>query len=88
MTADYPGSLGELLIQRDGFDAEAKLVVDADRDVLLGATFVGPGVADLVQAATVAVVGEVPLSVLRHAIAPHPSLNQMWNALLAAPAHS
>jgi pyruvate/2-oxoglutarate dehydrogenase complex dihydrolipoamide dehydrogenase (E3) component len=85
-TVGYPGTPGELLIQRDGFDAEAKLVVDADRDVLLGATFVGPGVADLVHAATVAVVGEVPLPVLRHAIAPHPSLSQMWNALLAAPA--
>jgi pyruvate/2-oxoglutarate dehydrogenase complex dihydrolipoamide dehydrogenase (E3) component len=85
-TVDYPGMTGELLIQRDGFDAAAKLVVDADRDVLLGATFVGPGVADLVHAATVAVVGQVPLSVLRHAVAPHPSLSQMWNALLAAPA--
>ncbi|WP_264002186.1 dihydrolipoyl dehydrogenase family protein [Mycolicibacterium sediminis] len=83
-TARYPGGLGELLILRDGFDAEAKLVVDADRDTLLGATFVGPDVADLVQAATVAVVGEVPLSVLRHVIAPHPSLSQVWNPLTAA----
>jgi dihydrolipoamide dehydrogenase len=80
----YPGELAELSILRDGFDAEAKLVIDADRDTLLGATFVGPDVADLVQAATVAVVGEVPLSVLRHVVAPHPSLSQVWNPLLAA----
>ena len=83
-TAQYPGALGELNILRDGFDAEGKLVVDADRDTLLGATFVGPDIADLVQAATVAVVGEVPLSVLRHVIAPHPSLSQVWNPLVAA----
>lgn len=81
--ATYPGELGELLILRDGFEAEARLVVDADRDTLLGATFVGTDVADLVQAATVAVVGEVPLSVLRHVIAPHPSLSQIWNPLVA-----
>lgn len=79
----YPGALGELAILRDGFDAEAKLVIDADRDVLLGVTFVGPNVADLVHGATVAVVGEVPLSVLRHVVAPHPSLSQIWNPLLA-----
>ncbi|WP_286188588.1 hypothetical protein [Mycolicibacterium sp. D3] len=80
----YPGELAELSILRDGFDAEGKLVIDADRDTLLGATFVGPDVAELVQAATVAVVGEVPLSVLRHVVAPHPSLSQVWNPLLAA----
>ncbi|WP_458608524.1 dihydrolipoyl dehydrogenase family protein [Mycobacterium sp. C3-094] len=81
--ATYPGGLGELLILRDGFEGEAKLVIDAERDTLLGATFVGPNVADLVHGATVAVVGEVPLSVLRHVIAPHPSLSQIWNPLLA-----
>lgn len=80
----YPGELTQLSILRDGFDAEAKLVIDADRDTLLGATFVGPDVAELVQAATVAVVGEIPLSVLRHVVAPHPSLSQVWNPLLAA----
>ena len=80
----YPGELAELSILRDGFDAEGKLVIDADRDTLLGATFVGPDVAELVQAATVAVVGEVPLSVLRHVVAPHPSLSQVWNPLLVA----
>lgn len=79
----YPGGLAELLILRDGFEAEAKLVIDTDRDTLLGATFVGPNVAELVHGATVAVVGQVPLSVLRHAIAPHPSLSQIWNPLVA-----
>ncbi|MBX7456354.1 NAD(P)/FAD-dependent oxidoreductase [Mycolicibacterium sp. 3033] len=81
-TATYPGGLGELLILRDGFDGEAKLVIDAERDTLLGVTFVGPNMADLVHGATVAVAGEVPLSVLRHVLAPHPSLSQIWNPLL------
>lgn len=82
-TAQYPGAVAELAILRDRFDAEAKLVVDADRGTLLGATFVGPDIADLVHAATVAVVGKVPLALLRHVIAPHPSLSQVWNPLVA-----
>ena len=46
----------------DDYDGTAIAVVDTDREVLLGVTFVGPGVAELLQAATVAIVGEVPIS--------------------------
>jgi hypothetical protein len=66
-----------------GFDGWAKLVIDADTDTLLGATFVGPEFAELVQAATLAVVAKVPVDLLRHVVAPHPSVNQIWNPLLA-----
>jgi pyruvate/2-oxoglutarate dehydrogenase complex dihydrolipoamide dehydrogenase (E3) component len=82
-TARFPEANPTLAIQRDGFDAWAKLVIDADTDTLLGATFVGPEFAELVQAATVAVVAKVPVEVLRHVVAPHPSVNQIWNPLLA-----
>jgi len=37
----------------------------------------------LVQAATLAVVAKVPVDVLRHVVAPHPSVSQIWNPLLA-----
>mgnify|MGYP000713449109 CR=1 FL=1 len=59
------------------------VVVDADTDTLLGATFVGPEFAELAQAATLAVVAKVPIETLRHVVAPHPSVNQVWNPLLA-----
>jgi pyruvate/2-oxoglutarate dehydrogenase complex dihydrolipoamide dehydrogenase (E3) component len=82
-TARFPEANPTLSLQRDGFDAWAKLVIDADTDTLLGATFVGPEFAELVQAATLAVVAKVPVDVLRHVVAPHPSVNQIWNPLLA-----
>jgi pyruvate/2-oxoglutarate dehydrogenase complex dihydrolipoamide dehydrogenase (E3) component len=82
-TARFPEANHTLALQRDGFDAWAKLVIDADTDTLLGATFVGPQFAEIVQAATLAVVAKVPVDVLRHVVAPHPSVNQIWNPLLA-----
>ena len=49
-----------------------RLVVDEDRGVIAGATFTGPEVAELLHAATVAVVGEVPLERLaRDPVVPH-----------------
>ncbi len=63
-----------------GREAEgtSRFVVDEDRKVLAGVTFVGPGVADFVQAATVAVVGEVPLERLAHAVPPFPARSEIW----------
>ena len=82
-TARFSEAIRTLALQRDGFDAWAKLVIDADTDTLLGATFVGPQFAEIVQAATLAVVAKVPVDVLRHVVAPHPSVNQIWNPLIA-----
>jgi hypothetical protein len=59
------------------------LVIDADTNTLLGATFVGPEFSELAQAATLAIVAKVPISLLRHAVAPHPTVNQVWDPLLA-----
>ena len=69
---------------RDDYVGRAKLVVDADREVLLGATFVGPDIADLVHAATVAVVGEVPMDRLWHAVPSYPTPSEIWVRLLEA----
>ena len=67
-----------------GRDAEgtARIVVDVDRGVIVGATITGAEVADFLQAATIAVVGEVPLSVLRHAVPPFPTRSELWLQLL------
>ena len=75
---DVPGAytLGE------GVEGTARLVVDPARDVLVGATFTGPGVQELLHAATVAIVGEVPLARLRHAVPAFPTLSEVWLHLL------
>ena len=60
----------------------AQIVVDEDRKVILGATFVGPGVAELLHSATVAIVGEVPLDRLWHAVPSYPTISEVWLRLL------
>jgi len=72
-----------LALYRDGFQGWAKLVINAETNTLLGATFVGPQFSELVQAATLAIVAKVPVSLLRHVVAPHPTVNQVWDPLLA-----
>jgi pyruvate/2-oxoglutarate dehydrogenase complex dihydrolipoamide dehydrogenase (E3) component len=67
---------------RDHVAGQSQLVVDAHSRLLLGATFVGPEVAELVHAATVAIVGDVPVHVLRHAVASYPTASELWLRLL------
>jgi pyruvate/2-oxoglutarate dehydrogenase complex dihydrolipoamide dehydrogenase (E3) component len=82
-TAHYPGAVAFLALYRDGFQGWAKLVINAQTNTLLGATFVGPQFSELVQAATLAIVAKIPVTLLRHAVAPHPTVNQVWDPLLA-----
>jgi pyruvate/2-oxoglutarate dehydrogenase complex dihydrolipoamide dehydrogenase (E3) component len=58
------------------------LVVDADRQVLVGATFTGPEVQELVHAATVAIIGQVKLERLWHAVPSFPTVSEVWLHLL------
>jgi dihydrolipoamide dehydrogenase len=67
---------------RDDYVGRAVLVVDRAADTLVGATFVGSGIAELVHSATVAVVGEVPVSVLWHAVPSYPTVSEIWLRLL------
>ncbi|GAA1275438.1 hypothetical protein GCM10009609_43100 [Pseudonocardia aurantiaca] len=60
------------------------MVVDEDRGVLVGVTFVGQDVAELLHAATIAVVAEVPLARLRHAVPAFPTISEVWLRLLEA----
>jgi pyruvate/2-oxoglutarate dehydrogenase complex dihydrolipoamide dehydrogenase (E3) component len=62
----------------------ARLVVDEDRGVVAGATFTGPEIADFLHAATIAVVGEVPLERLVHAVPSFPTRSELWLYLLEA----
>ncbi|MEU5099684.1 NAD(P)/FAD-dependent oxidoreductase [Streptomyces sp. NPDC020996] len=68
----------------DGYRGRARMVVDLEREILLGVTFVGPGVGELIHSATVAVVGQVPVGRLWHAVPSYPTLSEVWLRLLEA----
>jgi len=76
------GRVAGASLYADGYRGRAKLVVDEQRRVVVGATFVGPAVGELVHAATIAVVGEVPLERLWHAVPSYPTISEIWLRLL------
>ncbi len=76
--------LGGSAVLAVGYVGKARAVVDLDREVLLGVTFVGQDVAELLHSATVAIVGEVPISRLWHAVPSYPTLSEVWLRLLEA----
>jgi pyruvate/2-oxoglutarate dehydrogenase complex dihydrolipoamide dehydrogenase (E3) component len=78
------GNAGASFYGRDDTRGTSRLVVDDDRGLIVGATFTGPEVADWVQAATIAVVGEVPIERLFHAVPPFPTRSEVWLYLLEA----
>ena len=69
-----------------GVPAPARVLIDADSEAVIGATFVGADVAELLHAVTIAIVGEVPLDRLQHAVAPFPTRSEIWGALIKAAA--
>ncbi|MEV0379259.1 NAD(P)/FAD-dependent oxidoreductase [Nonomuraea sp. NPDC050643] len=80
---DYDmGAVSGAYLMGDGYHGRARAVVDEDRKVLLGVTFVGPGVAELLHSATIAVTGEVPLERLWHAVPSFPTVSEVWLRLL------
>ena len=84
-TVEYDlAALAGTSLLRDDYEGRAKLVIDRARDVIVGATFVGPEVAELVHAATIAVVGQVPMETLWHAVPSYPTASEIWLRLLEA----
>lgn len=69
-------------LQADGYEGQARMVVDEKRGVILGVTFVGQDVSELLHAATTAIIGEVPLDRLWHAVPAYPTMNEVWLRLL------
>ena len=66
----------------NGINGTCQLVVDQSRRVVVGATFTGPGIHELLHSATVAVAGEVPLERLWHAVPSFPTVSEVWLRLL------
>ncbi|MFC4033199.1 dihydrolipoyl dehydrogenase family protein [Streptomyces polygonati] len=82
-TAEYDmAGLAGTFVMREDYVGRAKLVVDRATDTVVGATFVGSGVADLVHSATTAVVARLPLSVLWHVVPSYPTASEVWLRLL------
>ncbi|WP_067862238.1 dihydrolipoyl dehydrogenase family protein [Nocardia shimofusensis] len=64
------------------YRGHARILIDPRRRVVVGATFAGPGVAELLHSATVAVAGEIPLDRLWHAVPSFPTISEVWLRLL------
>jgi dihydrolipoamide dehydrogenase len=80
---DYDlGSVAGAKLLRDGYAGCAKLVVDRRTGTLVGATFVGADVAELLHSATIAIVGKVDLETLWHAVPSYPTVSEVWLRLL------
>jgi pyruvate/2-oxoglutarate dehydrogenase complex dihydrolipoamide dehydrogenase (E3) component len=67
-----------------GTGGTSRLVIDQEKQTIVGATFTGFETAELLHAATVAIVGEVKLEQLRHAVAAYPTRSEIWLKLLEA----
>lgn len=80
---DYDlGNVSGAALYADGYIGRARAVVDLDREVLVGVTFVGPGVAELVHSAAMAVAAEVPVKRLWHVVPAYPTIGEVWLRLL------
>ena len=65
-----------------GARGTSRFLVDEERGVLVGATITGSEVADFLHAATIAIVGEVPVARLRHAVPAFPTRSEIWLKLV------
>ncbi|RKN34855.1 dihydrolipoyl dehydrogenase family protein [Micromonospora musae] len=67
-----------------GVGGTSRFLIDEERDVLVGVTITGTAVAEFLHAATIAIVGEVPVRRLRHAIPAFPTRSEIWLYLFNA----
>jgi pyruvate/2-oxoglutarate dehydrogenase complex dihydrolipoamide dehydrogenase (E3) component len=68
--------------QGKGTGGTSRLVIDEAKGTIVGATFTGFETADFLHAATIAIVGKVPLDQLRHSVAAYPTRSEIWLKLL------
>jgi len=81
LEVDTGGNAGGSFVGK-GAVGTARLVVDEDRRVVVGATITGPEVAEALHAATIAVIGETVLDDLWHAVPAFPTRSELWLRLL------
>jgi dihydrolipoamide dehydrogenase len=76
------GGVAGASVLGDPFLGTSQLVINQASQVLVGATFVGPGTQELLHSATVAIVGAVPIERLWHAVPAFPTVSEVWLRLL------
>ena len=79
-TGEVPGAY----TQGTGIHGTSQLVIDDQSRTIVGATFTGPGLAELLHSATVAICGGVTVDRLRHAVPSFPTVSEVWLHLLEA----
>ncbi len=77
------GTAGASFVGRN-VPGTSRIVVDEGRGVIVGATFVGAEVAEWLQAASIAIVGQTPVERLWDAIPAFPTRSEVWLKLLEA----
>ncbi len=76
------GDVSGAYVRGNDIAGTSQIVVDESRRVVVGATFTGPDVQEMLHAATIAIVGEVPLDRLWHAVPAFPTVSEVWLRLL------
>jgi len=80
---DYDiGEVAGAGLHADGYMGHARIVIDQAHGVVRGMTLIGPSVGELIHSATIAIVGEVPISRLWHAVPAYPTISEIWLRLL------
>lgn len=78
------GKIAGAAVHGKGIRGTSQLVIDESRRVVVGATFTGPGVGEMLHAATIAIAGAVPVDTLWHAVPSYPTVSEVWLRLLEA----
>ncbi|MCK9920930.1 NAD(P)/FAD-dependent oxidoreductase [Frankia sp. AgPm24] len=76
------GGVAGASVRGRGAVGTSMLVIEEDRRVVVGATFTGADTQELLHAATIAIVGEVSLDRLWHAVPAFPTVSEVWLGLL------
>jgi pyruvate/2-oxoglutarate dehydrogenase complex dihydrolipoamide dehydrogenase (E3) component len=76
------GDVAGARLFEDDYQGHAQMIVDEETKTILGMTLVGPGVGEMIHAATIAVTAEVPLDKLWHAVPSYPTMSELWLRLL------
>ncbi|WP_330185416.1 NAD(P)/FAD-dependent oxidoreductase [Nocardia sp. NBC_01503] len=80
---DYDiGRVAGALQHDPDYRGRARILIDPERRVIVGATFVGAGVAELLHSATIAITGEITVDRLWHAVPAFPTISEVWLRLL------
>jgi dihydrolipoamide dehydrogenase len=76
------GAVAGAALHADGYTGRVSMLIDEDAGTIAGFTAVGPDTAELVHAATIAIVAEVPIERLWHAVPAYPTMSELWLRLL------